>query len=130
MGPGSVHASIIEGGRELSTYPDRCKLEIERSLIPGETREDVEMEMQQFLQSLSEGDPKFKADYEITFYRAPMEIDPEEEICRLLEEETKRIMGRSAIHWRLWLDGHSDYLRERNTCCGLWSKRGWRSCSC
>ena len=93
VGPGSVHASIISGGRELSTYPDRCKLEIERRLIPGETREDVDTEMQQLLQSLSEDDPKFKADYNITFYRGPMEISPEEEICRLLEEETKRVMG-------------------------------------
>ncbi|MCJ7731461.1 ArgE/DapE family deacylase [Candidatus Bathyarchaeota archaeon] len=93
VGPGSVHASIIEGGRELSTYPDKCKLEIERRLIPGETREDIELEMQQLLQSLSEGDPNFKADYEITFYRGPMEVDPEEEICRLLKEETAKTLG-------------------------------------
>jgi acetylornithine deacetylase len=93
VGPGSVHASIIEGGRELSTYPDTCKLEIERRLIPGETREDVDLEMQQQLQSLSEEDPKFKADYKITFYRGPMEISPDEEICRVLEEETQRVLG-------------------------------------
>ena len=93
VGPGSVHASIIGGGRELSTYPDMCKLEIERRLIPGETREDVETEMQQLLRSLSEGDPKFKADYKITFYRDSMEISPKEEICKLLEEETTKTMG-------------------------------------
>jgi len=86
VGPGSVHASIISGGQELSTYPDKCKLEVERRLIPGEKREDIEIEMQNLLKSLSEGDPKFKADYEITFYRGPMEISPEEEICRLLRE--------------------------------------------
>lgn len=95
VGPGSVHASIIGGGRELSTYPDECKLEIERRLIPGETHEDVDTEMQQLLKSLSEGDPKFKAEYKITFYRDPMEISPEEEICKLLEEETKKIMGKA-----------------------------------
>ena len=93
VGPGSVHASIIGGGRELSTYPDECKLEIERRLIPGETREDVETEMQHLLQSLSEDDPKFKAEYKTTFYRGPMEISPEEEICKLLEEETTKIIG-------------------------------------
>jgi len=88
VGPGSIHASIISGGQELSTYPDKCKLEVERRLIPGENREDVETEMQNLLKSLSEGDSKFKADYEITFYRGPMEISPEEEICRLLQEES------------------------------------------
>jgi acetylornithine deacetylase len=90
VGPGSVHASIISGGQELSTYPDKCKLEVERRLIPGEKREDIEIEMQNLLKSLSEGDPKFKADYEITFYRGPMEISPEEEICRLLREVSEK----------------------------------------
>ena len=93
VGPGSVHASIIEGGRELSTYPDRCKLEIERRLIPGETREDVDEEMKNLLISLSEGDSKFKAEYEITFYRGPMEVSRDEEICKLLHEESKNVLG-------------------------------------
>lgn len=96
VGPGSVHASIISGGRELSTYPDSCKLEIERRLIPGENRKDVDIEMQNLLQSLREGDPKFKADYEITFYRGPMEISQEEEICRLLGEETSKVLGKDS----------------------------------
>ncbi len=36
LGTGSVHASLIEGGREMSTYPDRCVVKIERRTIPGE----------------------------------------------------------------------------------------------
>ena len=36
LGTGSVHASLIEGGRELSTYPDRCVVKIERRTLPGE----------------------------------------------------------------------------------------------
>jgi acetylornithine deacetylase len=36
LGPSSVHASLIRGGQELSTYPDRCLLSIERRTIPGE----------------------------------------------------------------------------------------------
>ena len=36
--PASLHASLIEGGRELSSYPDRCSLQIERRTIPGEPR--------------------------------------------------------------------------------------------
>ena len=38
MGPGSLHASIVNGGRELSSYPDRCRLQIERRTI-GEHRQ-------------------------------------------------------------------------------------------
>ncbi len=36
LGTASLHASLIDGGRELSSYPDRCHLEMERRTIPGE----------------------------------------------------------------------------------------------
>ena len=35
LGPSSIHASLIQGGQELSTYPARCLLSIERRTIPG-----------------------------------------------------------------------------------------------
>ena len=35
-GRGSVHASLIAGGEELSTYPARCVLSLERRTLPGE----------------------------------------------------------------------------------------------
>jgi len=36
LGRPSLHASLIGGGRELSTYPDRCTLSIERRTVTGE----------------------------------------------------------------------------------------------
>jgi len=36
LGRPSLHASTIEGGTGLSTYPDRCHFTIERRTIPGE----------------------------------------------------------------------------------------------
>ncbi len=46
-GPGSVHASLIEGGQELSSFPARCLLTGERRTIPGETTADVERELRE-----------------------------------------------------------------------------------
>jgi acetylornithine deacetylase len=106
VGPASVHASIIEGGRELSTYPDRCLLKIERRLIPGEDRADVDQELMDMLASISEGDPKFAASYEIAFYRAPMEIDKNEEICHVLREGARELTGQTPdwIGGSGWMD--------------------------
>ena len=106
VGPASVHASIIEGGRELSTYPDRCLLKIERRLIPGEDRAAVDQELMDMLASISEGDPKFAASYEITFYRAPMEIDKNEEICQVLREGARELTGQTPdwIGGSGWMD--------------------------
>src|SRR5262249_11104083 len=46
-GTGSVHASLIEGGQELSSFPARCLLTGERRTIPGETLADVERELRE-----------------------------------------------------------------------------------
>src|SRR5947208_15369531 len=47
VGPGSLHASLIEGGQEFSSYPARCVLTGERRTIPGESVELVERELHQ-----------------------------------------------------------------------------------
>ncbi|MBC8497982.1 ArgE/DapE family deacylase [Candidatus Bathyarchaeota archaeon] len=106
VGPASVHASIIEGGRELSTYPDHCKLQVERRLIPGETKATVEGELHGMMKTIGAGDPKFQAEHEITFYRGPMEISRDEEICRLIHEGTVKITGEapSYIGGTGWMD--------------------------
>jgi acetylornithine deacetylase len=44
-GAGAIHASVIEGGQEMSSFPARCLLLGERRTIPGETLADVEREL-------------------------------------------------------------------------------------
>jgi acetylornithine deacetylase len=106
VGPGSVHASIIEGGSELSTYPASCRLQLERRLIPGENQETVEREMEAMLRSLGKADQKFRAEHKVAFYRAPMEVSPEEPICRALVEASANVLGREPlfIGGSGWLD--------------------------
>ena len=106
VGPASVHASIIEGGRELSTYPDHCKLQVERRLIPGETKATVEGELSGMMEAIGAGDPKFQAEHRITFYRGPMEISRDEEICRIIHEGTVKITGEAPdyIGGTGWMD--------------------------
>ena len=45
LGTGSLHASVIEGGQEYSSYPAGCLLKGERRTIPGETLELVRAEL-------------------------------------------------------------------------------------
>jgi acetylornithine deacetylase len=47
VGTASIHASLIEGGQELSSYPARCVLTGERRTLPGETVADVERELRE-----------------------------------------------------------------------------------
>jgi acetylornithine deacetylase len=75
MGTGSLHASIIEGGRELSSYPDRCVLQIERRTIVGEPEDVAVAETRAILDDLRRDDREFEADARAMFSRPPYEID-------------------------------------------------------
>ena len=45
VGPASLHASLIVGGQELSSFPASCVLTGERRTIPGETVAEAEQEL-------------------------------------------------------------------------------------
>jgi acetylornithine deacetylase len=101
---GSVHASLIEGGQGLSTYPDHCKLSVERRTIPGEMRESVEAEIQRIFEHNAAADSTFKATMRTTLVREPFEVDEDEGIVRLVREKANKVFGRepeivSATGW-------------------------------
>lgn len=47
LGRPSFHASIIDGGIGLSTYPDRCRVQFERRSLPDETAADFTREVEE-----------------------------------------------------------------------------------
>lgn len=85
MGTASLHASIIEGGRELSVYPDRCRLQMERRTVADESAEGVHIEIQTLLAELREQDPEFEASARLVFSRPPYETPREHPLIDLLE---------------------------------------------
>jgi acetylornithine deacetylase len=75
VGPGSIHASLIEGGQEFSSYPARCLLSGERRTIPGETIEQVEEELRELA-----GDAVLR----LTVSREPFEVAADDAFVRLV----------------------------------------------
>jgi acetylornithine deacetylase len=103
MRTASLHASIIEGGRELSSYPDRCTLKLERRTITGETDAAVLGELRQILARLCREDAEFEASVTPIFSRQPYEIAASHELPATLQ----RIVGPSAgepIGMSFWTD--------------------------
>jgi acetylornithine deacetylase len=84
LGTGSAHASVIGGGQELSSYPERCTLLAERRTLPGETAGDVEREIAAILETAGRGDPDFHADVRVPFARDAYELPAEHELVRLV----------------------------------------------
>ena len=105
LGTGSLHASIIEGGRELSSYPDRCRLQLERRTLPGETAETLGAEGEEILRGLRQEDPEFSATMELIFSRPPYEI-PETAALPAALSSAARACGvaASVVGMSFWTD--------------------------
>jgi len=73
LGSGSLHASLISGGVELSTYPESCVLGLERRTVPGETLEMVERQIREIAGW---------AEIRTTFVREPFEVAQEEPVVQ------------------------------------------------
>jgi acetylornithine deacetylase len=84
LGAPSLHASLVEGGRELSSYPDRCVLQMERRTIPGEVQGRAGTEVDAILERLRQEDPEFQASSRVVFARAPYEIPEQHPLPQML----------------------------------------------
>ncbi len=96
VGRGSVHASLIEGGAELSSYPARCLLGLERRTLPGETGAGVEAELAALLDRCRETDPDLVAEQRTLLVREPFEIVPSAEIVSAVSESAAEVTGAAA----------------------------------
>lgn len=92
---GSLHASLISGGRELSSYPDRCVLAVERRTIPSETPEVVEGQIQQILDRIGAADPTFKAAVRTTLVRDAFESPADAPIVQAVQAQIERQLQRT-----------------------------------
>jgi acetylornithine deacetylase len=90
LGHPSLHASLIEGGRELSTYPDRCVLRMERRTVDGEKDNIALEEVNEILAALSDGDPEFRASARLMFNRRAYVTPASHDLPRQVEEAAGR----------------------------------------
>jgi acetylornithine deacetylase/succinyl-diaminopimelate desuccinylase-like protein len=93
VGSGSVHASLIEGGQEFSSYPARCVLQAERRTVPGESAELAERELREIVARAAEGDPDFSAELHSAISREPFEIAEDAEIVRCVHKHAMAVLG-------------------------------------
>jgi len=84
LGPGNLHASLISGGTEESTIPDRCVFTVERRTLPGETLERVEADIADLLERCRPADPRLTVTARTLLHRPPMETPPTAPIVQAL----------------------------------------------
>jgi acetylornithine deacetylase len=77
LGSASLHASIINGGVEMSRYPDRCCLQMERRTLPGESPGVGLDEVETILDRLRNDDWEFGSEARLMCGRESYEIERE-----------------------------------------------------
>jgi acetylornithine deacetylase len=95
LGRPSVHASVIHGGGEMSSYAARCVLGVERRTVPGETPADVELELERLLDTCRDGDAELQARRRTLLHREPFEVDEDSEIVEVLRTAATEVLGES-----------------------------------
>ena len=102
LGRGSLHASTIDGGVGMSTYPESCTLTIERRTLPGETSELAMREITDACSRVRSSHPAFDARVTLKTAQLPSDVAEDSPIVkrlvRALESEDMRapIEGLSA----------------------------------
>src|SRR5512134_2212746 len=106
LGSGSLHASLIQGGQELSSYPERCLLSAERRTLPGETPGSAEAEFVQIVENLRQSDPSFNAVVRRGIDRSPLETREDAEIVQSLQAASVKLLNqpRQIAGVQFWTD--------------------------
>ncbi|HEX5071088.1 MAG TPA: M20/M25/M40 family metallo-hydrolase [Vicinamibacterales bacterium] len=105
QGTGSLHASIIRGGAELSSYPSSCVLQMERRTVAGETGESVLQEVGDLLDALRRADPEFDAAAALVAYRPAYALDADHPLVTVFRralEDAKRTSEPTGMSF--WTD--------------------------
>src|SRR5438128_2142861 len=103
LGTGSIHASLIEGGQEMSTYPARCVAKLERRTIPGEDAESCLREIEEFSPPHSLGRVRVgttsPVKVRVLLERPPSELAPDHPLSLVVAEAAGNPEQIGVAYW-------------------------------
>lgn len=93
LGRASVHASTVTGGLGLSTYPDRCVLDVERRTLPGEDDAVVLAEFTHLIEEARQASSGLAGHARLLISRPPFEIATDAPIVQTLVSAVRTVRG-------------------------------------
>ena len=96
-GDPTVSVGIIQGGKEVNTVPNLCSIDVDRRVVPGETRCDVEKEFNDIIMLLKEQDPQFDAVIENPFFDPPLNTSEHSRIVQTMKGICKEVIGKERV---------------------------------
>ncbi|GBE86848.1 tryptophan synthase beta subunit-like PLP-dependent enzyme [Sparassis latifolia] len=104
LGTGTVHAGLIRGGEEASSYPALCTVSVERRTVPGETPTLVETQLRAVLDEVSHRVPDFRYLLRVGDARPPYEVDRENPFVKMFSQHAESVLEHAptvagATYW-------------------------------
>lgn len=95
LGPADASVTLISGGTRQNTIPESCWVLVDRRLIPGETHEKADRELDAILKSLHEEIPELDVRVETVVATVPSETDSSERIVRCAQDAIATVTGKA-----------------------------------
>ncbi len=96
LGQGALSVGIIEGGTVPNMVPNKCRMEVDRRVLPSEEPAQALQEFQQVLDDLKREHPKLDASVKQLLWWPGYEVSPDEEIVRVTSSAFEKVTGRKA----------------------------------
>jgi acetylornithine deacetylase/succinyl-diaminopimelate desuccinylase family protein len=98
LGSPTVNVGIIHGGVQVNQVPDSCTIEIDRRLLPGETKESVWNEFAGLLAELRARDPELEVEMEPPLLEDyPLETAASEKIVQVVSKISQELRGDNRV---------------------------------
>jgi len=85
--------TMITAGTKENVIPESCRLAIDRRMVPGESIEEVDGEIDAIVQRLRDEDPEFKCQWERVMLYESAEIPADHEIAETVRRNTEEVTG-------------------------------------
>jgi acetylornithine deacetylase/succinyl-diaminopimelate desuccinylase family protein len=96
MGRASLNIGTIDGGTVPNMVPNRCRIEVDRRLLPGETRESILAEFDDAIAAAQATRPALRATIEERVWWPGYMLDNDSQVVTLASNAFAKIVGRPA----------------------------------
>lgn len=94
FGRAVVSANVIRGGAKVIVVPDRCEVQVDRRLLPGETEQTAQVEIDRILSHLRKRYPALNVEIEdLGMGKTPAELSPDHPLASALAACTESVTG-------------------------------------
>jgi len=103
LGSPILSVECIDGGTAVNIIPDRCLIEVDRRLLPGETSDEAKNEILNIIDKLKISNKDMDINISNpTTETIPMDTDINQKVVKTAMESCKKILGSSKMEGAEW----------------------------